>query len=129
MLALLRSKFPFLVPRVANANGAESGGQLEEEQFIDLIEIDQLVDVTIEAAPPHAAIEINQPIDPAEAEQPVYVTEPEQPVDLVETHQHIGAVVTAPSIDLAETRQTINEAADAVYRSVRDVHIQLGIVK
>ena len=26
-------------------------------------------------------------------------------------------------------RQTINEAADAVYRSVRDVHIQLGIVK
>jgi hypothetical protein len=101
MLALLRSKFPFLVPRVAN--GAESGGQLEEEQFIDLIEIDQLVDVTIEAAPPRAAIEINQPIDPAEAEQPVYVTEPEQPVDLVETHQHIGAVVTAPSIDLAET--------------------------
>ena len=61
MLALLRSKFPFLVPRVAN--GAELGGQLEEEQFIDLIEIDQLVDVTIEAAPPHA-IELNQPIDP-----------------------------------------------------------------
>jgi hypothetical protein len=26
-------------------------------------------------------------------------------------------------------RQTIDEAADAVYRSVRDVHIQLGIVK
>ena len=26
-------------------------------------------------------------------------------------------------------RRTIHEAADAVYRSVRDVHIQLGIVK
>jgi hypothetical protein len=26
-------------------------------------------------------------------------------------------------------RQTIHEAADAVYRNVRDVHIQLGIVK
>jgi hypothetical protein len=109
MLALLRSKFvPFLVPRVAN--GAESGEQPEEDQFVvehaqpvDLIEIDQLVDITIEAAPPLAVIEINQPIDPAEAEQPVYITETEQPVDLVETHQHIGAVNTAPSVDLAET--------------------------
>ena len=107
MLALLRSKFvPFLVPRVAN--GAESGEQPEEDQFVvehaqpvDLIEIDQLVGITIEAAPPLAVIEINQPIDPAEAEQPVYVTETEQPVDLVETHQHIGAVNTAP--DPAET--------------------------
>jgi hypothetical protein len=26
-------------------------------------------------------------------------------------------------------RRTIHEAADAVYRNVRDVHIQLGIVK
>jgi hypothetical protein len=108
MLALLRSKFvPFLVSRVAN--GAESGEQLEEDQFVvehaqsvDLIEIDQPVDITIEAAPPLAVIEINQLIDPAEAEQPVCVTETEQLVDLVETHQHI-AVNTAPSVDLAET--------------------------
>jgi hypothetical protein len=109
MLALLRSKFvPFLVSRVAN--GAESGEQPQEDQFVvehaqsvDLIEIDQPVDITIEAAPPLAVIEINQPIDFAEAEQPVYVTETEQPVDLVETHQHIRAGNTVPSVDLAET--------------------------
>jgi hypothetical protein len=109
VLALLRSKFvPFLVPRVAN--GVESGEQPEQDQFViehaqsvDLIEIDRLVDITIEAGPPLAVIEINQPIDLVEAEQPVYVTATEQPVDLVETHQHIGAVNTAPSVDLAET--------------------------
>jgi hypothetical protein len=107
MLALLRSKFvPFLVSRVAN--GAESGERPEDDQFVvehaqsvDLIEIDQPVEITIEAAPPLAVLD--QPIDPAEAEQPVYVTETEQPVDLVETHQHIGTVNTAPSIVFAET--------------------------
>jgi hypothetical protein len=109
VLALLRSKFvPFLVPRVANS--VESGEQPEQDQFViehaqsvDLIEIDRLVDITIEAGPPLAVIEINQPIDLVEAEQPAYVTATEEPVDLVETHQHIGAVNTAPPVDLAET--------------------------
>jgi hypothetical protein len=109
VLALLRSKFvPLLVPRVAK--GVESGEQPEEDQFVvehaqsvDLIEIDRLVDMTIEAGPPLAVIEINQPIDLVEAEQPVYITETEQPADLIETHQYIGAVNTAPSVDRAET--------------------------
>jgi hypothetical protein len=109
MLALLRPKFvPFLVSRVAN--GAESGEQPQEDQFVvehaqsvDLIEIDQPVDITIEAAPPLAVIEINQSIDLVEAELPVYVTETGQLIDVVEAHQHIGAVNAAPSVDLAET--------------------------
>ena len=48
--------------------------------------------------------------------------------DFSDAGKHAIAASTVANCRLHPNR-TIHEAADAVYRSVRDIHIQLGIVK